>query len=75
MISWEQKFLLDLQYVQKITWWGDVKIIIKTVIKTIQRADIAVGKDHQAGRLDVARAGQERLYGHIEERQGAAAPD
>ncbi len=30
-ISWEEKFDLDVQYVDNITFWGDVKIIFKTV--------------------------------------------
>ncbi|MBQ6847379.1 MAG: sugar transferase [Clostridia bacterium] len=29
-ISWEDKFKLDIEYVNNITFWGDVKIIIAT---------------------------------------------
>ena len=31
-ISWEDKFDLDVEYVDNITFWGDVKIILKTVL-------------------------------------------
>lgn len=31
-ISWEEKFDLDVEYVDKITFLGDVKIILKTVL-------------------------------------------
>lgn len=55
-ISWEEKFAWDLKYVNKITFFGDVIIILKTVIKTLKRSDILVGKQHKAGRLDVVRA-------------------
>lgn len=55
-ISWEEKFSWDLEYVKKITFWGDVTIILQTVIKTVKRSDILVGKQHKAGRLDVVRA-------------------
>lgn len=55
-ISWEEKFSWDLKYVKKITFWGDVMIIFQTVIKTVKRSDILVGKQHKAGRLDVVRA-------------------
>lgn len=54
-ISWEDKFAWDLKYVQRITFYGDLKIILKTILKTIERSDIAVGKAHKAGRLDVVR--------------------
>lgn len=33
-ISWEEKFEWDVRYVEHITFWGDVKIIFKTV-KTV----------------------------------------
>ena len=33
-ISWEEKFEWDVKYVEHITFWGDVKIIFKTV-KTV----------------------------------------
>lgn len=40
-MSWEQKFEYDLQYIQRITLIGDVKIILKTVLKVFQRDGIA----------------------------------
>lgn len=39
-MSWESRFRYDLQYIQKITFWGDLKIIFKTVIKVFQRDGI-----------------------------------
>lgn len=56
VISWEEKFAWDLRYVKKITFWGDVTIALQTVVKTLKRSDILVGKQHKAGRLDVVRA-------------------
>ncbi len=38
-ISWEQKFEYDLKYIEKITLWGDIKIIFGTVGKVLRRAD------------------------------------
>lgn len=32
-VSWERKFEYDLLYIRKITFWGDVKIILKTVVE------------------------------------------
>ena len=39
-ITWEQKFEYDLQYIGDITFWNDVKIIIKTVEKVLKRSDV-----------------------------------
>ena len=36
-ISWTQKFALDCEYVNRITFWGDVKIIFQTVGKAFIR--------------------------------------
>ncbi len=38
-ITWEQKFEYDLQYIEKITFIGDIKIILKTVGKVLKRSD------------------------------------
>jgi len=40
-ISWEGKLATDLEYIQKITFWGDVKIILLTVKKFLCREDIS----------------------------------
>ena len=57
-LSWEEKFNWDLQYVDHITFAGDVKLLFETVYKTVKRSNILVGKQHRVGRLDVERAGQ-----------------
>lgn len=57
--TWEQKFFYDLEYVRKITFVGDVQIVIKTIIKTVKRSDILVGKEISAGRLDLYRKREE----------------
>ena len=38
-ISWEQKLEYDLQYIEHITFLGDVKIILQTVGKVLGRDD------------------------------------
>ena len=39
-ITWEQKFEYDLEYIDKgITFMGDLKIILQTVIKVLKRSD------------------------------------
>lgn len=39
-ITWEEKFDLDLKYIQNISFIEDVKIIIKTIIKVLKRDGI-----------------------------------
>ena len=38
-ISWEKKFEYDLEYIKKITFIGDVKIIFMTAVKVFRRED------------------------------------
>lgn len=40
-VSWEKKFEKDLQYIKKITLWGDIKIIFKTVSKVLAEEGIS----------------------------------
>ncbi len=39
-MTWEKKFEYDLQYIEKITFIGDVKIVLKTVSKVLKRDGI-----------------------------------
>ena len=39
-ISWNDKFRLDVEYVDNITFWGDIKIIWDTVMKVLKRDGI-----------------------------------
>lgn len=39
-ISWEEKFQLDVEYVESITFLGDIKIIIMTIQKAAKREGI-----------------------------------
>lgn len=56
--SWKQRFEYDLEYVEHISLWFDMKILLGTVIKTVKRADIQVGSQIKVGRLDDARRGE-----------------
>lgn len=41
-LSWEQKFAYDLQYVDTVSFWLDVKIILITVKKVLRPSDIGL---------------------------------
>ena len=38
-ITWEQKFEYDLRYIDRITFIGDLKIILQTVGKVLKKSD------------------------------------
>jgi sugar transferase EpsL len=40
-ISWEEKFNLDVWYVDNRNIWLDIKVLFRTVAKLLQRADIS----------------------------------
>lgn len=54
-ISWENKFKYDLEYVEKMSFFFDVKIIVLTVKKVFIRDGIGQGEQHP-GSLHEKRA-------------------
>lgn len=50
-MSWEEKFAYDLQYIEKITLLGDLKIILKTALKVVIREGIT--EDGMATAMDL----------------------
>lgn len=40
-ITWEEKFALDVEYVDRVTFVGDIRIIFQTVKKAIRREGIS----------------------------------
>ena len=41
-VNWEEKFAYDIEYVNKITFLGDIKIILRTVKTALKRQNIGV---------------------------------
>lgn len=41
-INWEEKFAYDVEYVNKITFWGDIRIILMSVMAAIKRENIGI---------------------------------
>ena len=50
-VSWDLKLEMDVKYIKKITFFGDIKILIQTVIKVLKKSDIQVGKEFKAGKF------------------------
>lgn len=44
-IMWDERFAYDLEYVDNITFWGDVRIILATIKKVITGNDIGSRKE------------------------------
>lgn len=40
-ISWEQKFEYDVQYITKVSFWGDMTILFSTVVKVLKSEGIS----------------------------------
>ena len=40
-LTWEEKFEYDLKYIEKISLFGDLKIIFQTVIKVLKKSDVS----------------------------------
>lgn len=53
--SWEERFGYDIEYVNNCSFFLDAKIILKTIMKVIKRADILDGNNVVVGRLDEVR--------------------
>ncbi|MBR7117524.1 MAG: sugar transferase [Clostridia bacterium] len=55
LLSWNERFALDLKYIETMSLWNDIAILWKTVFKVLKRKDIAVGKQHKMESLDIER--------------------
>ena len=44
-LSWEEKFELDVWYVDNRSLWLDIKILFKTVLQVLKRDGISHGED------------------------------
>ena len=54
--SWEERFAYDLEYVKKCSLLFDIKVLLMTIGKVLNRSDILVGSEIKVGRLDTARS-------------------
>ena len=54
-MSWEQKFAYDIEYVNNITFLGDLKILYMSVVKAVKMADIQKEKNTYPGFLESRR--------------------
>ncbi len=58
-LSWEEKFAYDVEYVDNVSFWLDVKIIFKTALSVLKREGIGQG-EQQPVSLHIERAEKEQ---------------
>lgn len=63
-LGWEERFAYDLEYVNKLTFWMDMKIIGMTVKKVLKRSDTLSGAEQTVADFDIYR--KERAEGKDE---------
>lgn len=56
-LSWNERFQLDVDYVNNLAFYLDFKIIVKTVVNVMSRKDVLVGTEHILKDLDEERSG------------------
>ena len=57
-VNWEERFKLDVEYVQNISMWMDIKIIFMTAMKVLKRSDIAENTNAAEGNFAQIRKAQ-----------------
>lgn len=61
-IDWDTKLAFDVEYISKIAFMFDVKIIFGTVHKVIKHTDVLVGNEFKAGKfIDQRKYRQDKL--------------
>ena len=55
-LTWEQKFAYDLEYVQRISFCEDIKILFRTVGKVLNRSGVQVNTQSGEGNLAQIRS-------------------
>ena len=55
MLRWNERFEMDVKYVQNITFLGDIQILWRTFFKVSQQADIGIPSVTEEGGLHIVR--------------------
>lgn len=56
-LNWDQRLMMDVQYIEHLTFYGDMKIVFLTIGRVLKRENIAVGESLYLQDLD-----EERMY-------------
>ena len=64
-ITWEEKFEKDIEYINNLTFIGDLKIILKTIGKVFKREGISQEGEATIERFDVVKMRNERIKENV----------
>lgn len=64
-LDWEHRFECDVEYVENLNFFSDVKILLKTIQKVIQRSDVAEDTNETEGNFAEIRAKQLKENGAL----------
>lgn len=64
-LDWEHRFECDVEYVEDLSFFSDVKILLKTIQKVIQRSDVAEDTNETEGNFAEIRAKQLKEKGAL----------
>ena len=54
-LSWDEKLALDVYYVEHLSLWIDIRVIVKTIINVLQHKDVNVIPGERLGKLNDVR--------------------
>lgn len=55
LCRWNERFEYDVKYVQRVTFWGDIKILWLTFYKVFKHSDIGIPSVTDEGGLHIVR--------------------
>ena len=58
LVKWDERLALDVEYVNQITFFGDMNIVLKTIKKVFAKEDIAADTFTVEPYLDEEREGK-----------------
>lgn len=59
LLRWDKRLALDVEYVNRITFLGDLKIVLKTLKKVVSKEDVSVDTGEVETWLDKERSGEQ----------------
>lgn len=57
-LNWEERFTLDIEYIEKVSFSFDLKILFLTIVKVIKRSDISENEEENLEDFDNYRVNQ-----------------
>ncbi|HHU52609.1 MAG TPA: sugar transferase [Clostridiaceae bacterium] len=61
-LDWDQRLAYDIEYVENVTFWNDLRILFKTVAKVLKQEDVITAGTGRVGDLDEIRQVQRPEY-------------